>query len=228
MRGRPIGNVVAAPAPIGQPRRGRIRQPLPPGLPVLRKGHVGEDGVGSYGGQRVAVGGLARTGHHAEQAGLRVDRPQAPIAAQMHPGDILSHCVNAVAGVRGRRNQHGQIGLSTGRGKGRGDVVRLARGRFHAHDHHVLGQPALFACFPACQAQCVAFLAQEGISAIAGADALDRHLLWKVHDKAPLRAEIANGMQTLDERAAGLDLRQCRLSHAGHDVHVCRHIGAVG
>jgi hypothetical protein len=40
-------------------------------------------------------------------------------------------------------------------------------------------------------AQRVAFLAEQRVAAVAGADALDKQLLREVHDEAPLGVEVA-------------------------------------
>ena len=62
---------------------------------------------------------------------------------------------------------------------------------FNADDEHVFGQPAFRSGLPACNPQRVAFLAEQGVAAITGSDALDTELLGKVHDEAPLRIQVA-------------------------------------
>src|SRR5947208_15663651 len=79
--------------------------------------------------------------------------------------------------------------------KGTGQIVCLAARALEADDHHVLGEPALLARLPARDAQCVAFLSEQRIAAVAGAEALDRVLLGKVHDEASLGIELADGVE---------------------------------
>ena len=40
--------------------------------------------------------------------------------------------------------------------------------------------------------------------------------------------KFANGVQSLDELAGARDALQRGPTHAGHDVHVQHHVGAVG
>jgi hypothetical protein len=91
----------------------------------------------------------------------------------------------------------------------------------------VLREPPFIARLPARDAQCVTLLAEQRIAAVAGADALDRELFREVHDEAPVRAQVADRVQTLHERAVTLDALQRRRTHARHDAHVDDHIGAV-
>ena len=95
-------------------------------------------------------------------------------------------------------------------------------------DEHVLGEPALGACLPARDSQRVAFLAEQGIAAVARTEALDRQLLGEVHDESPLRVELAGGMQSLHEFPLARDALEGGPSHPGHEPHVEHHVGAVG
>ena len=74
----------------------------------------------------------------------------------------------------------------------------------------------------------MALLAQQGVAAIAGAEALDGERFREVHDEAAVRVEFAGGMQALHVRAVGGNALQCCLAHARHEAHVDDHIGGVG
>ena len=104
----------------------------------------------------------------------------------------------------------------------------LAARALEADDQHVLGEPALLARLPARDAQCVAFLSEQRVAAVAGAEALDRVLLGKVHDEAPLGIELADGVQPAHEDAVVRDALERGAAGASHDQHVEHDIGAVG
>ena len=55
-----------------------------------------------------------------------------------------------------------------------------------------------------------------------------RQFLREMHDEAALRIQIAGGVQALDEGALARDALERRASHAGHELHVEHHVGAVG
>ena len=76
---------------------------------------------------RMAFGfeAIARAGRHAEEAGLRVDRVQAAVGADLHPGDVVADGLDLPA--RDGRLHHREVGLAAGRGEGGGDVVDVAR-----------------------------------------------------------------------------------------------------
>ena len=104
----------------------------------------------------------------------------------------------------------------------------VAGGILDADDQHVLCQPALVVRLVAGNAQGVAFLAEQGVAAVAGAVRLDRQFRREMHDPAPLGVQFADGMQALDEAPLALDPRQRGRAHARHDAHVGHHVGAVG
>ncbi len=131
-------------------------------------------------------------------------------------------------GIEARRHQHREIGLAASGRESAGDVVRAAFGALHAHDQHVLGEPAFVARLPARDAQRVALLAEQRVAAVAGADALDRELFREVHDEAAVGIQIADRVQALHERAVALDPVQRGRAHARHDAHVDHDVGAVG
>jgi hypothetical protein len=87
------------------------------------------------------VGRLARAGRDAEEAGLGVDRPEAPVLAGAQPRDVVAEGLDAPAGDR--RAQHREVGLAARRRERGGEVVLLALGRDDADEQHVLGEPPL-------------------------------------------------------------------------------------
>ena len=92
-------------------------------------------------------------------------------------------------------------------------------GLLQADDQHVLGQPALGAGLVAGDAQRMAFLAQQRVAAVAGAEALDRQLFGEVHDEAAFGIQLADGVQAAHELAAvGGDALERRAAHARHDA----------
>ncbi len=104
----------------------------------------------------------------------------------------------------------------------------LARRTLKADNQHVLGEPALLTGLPARDAQRVAFLAEEGVAAVARAEALDRQFFGEMHDEAAIRIEFTDGVQAADEDLLARDAFECGAPHARHDAHVEDDIGAVG
>lgn len=103
----------------------------------------------------------------------------------------------------------------------------------------MLGQPALVAGHDRGDAQGVAFLAQQGVAAIARAVGPDLAGLGIVDDPLVLIAGPRHvGLALGQGRAEGVDSRhenavlahqvQHRLAHAGHDAHRNGDIAAVG
>ena len=90
----------------------------------------------------------ARARHHAEEAGLRVDRAQAPVGADVQPAMSSPIVQTFQPGIVLRRDQHREVGLAAGGRERRGDVMHFAPRALDADDQHVLGEPA-FACAPA-------------------------------------------------------------------------------
>src|SRR6056297_1788928 len=104
----------------------------------------------------------------------------------------------------------------------------LAVRALDADDEHVLGQPALLAGLPAGDAQRMALLAEQRVAAVTGADAADGEFFREMHDVAVVRVQIAGGMHAFDEVAVPLDACERGVAHAGHELHVGDHVGAVG
>ena len=225
---RAVGAVVGGALPIGHALRRPLGQPLPPGMPLAGQSDVGEDGVPVDGGEHLGIGVGPRAWRHAEDARLGIDRPQPPVVAQVHPGDVLTDRPDLVALMGRRRVEHRQVRLAAGGGEGGGHVMGLPGGRLDAHDQHVLRQPALPPRIVARQAQGVALLAEQGVAAVAGADALDGAFFREVQDVAALGAQIAGGVQPLHELAALLDPLQGVGTHPRHDAHARRHVCTVG
>ena len=146
----------------------------------------------------------------------------------MQPRDVITDRERAPARERIRRNQHGEIGLAARRWEGAGEIVRLAARVLQAHDQHVLGEPALGARLPAGDPQRVALLAEQRVAAVTGAEAFDREFLGKVHDKAALGIELADGVQPAHEIPVVRDTLERGSAGARHDQHVEHDVGAVG
>jgi hypothetical protein len=88
--------------------------------------------------------------------------------------------------------------------------------------------PALVARLVARDAQRVAFFAEQGVAAVAAAEAHDRELLGEVHDEAAVGVEFAGGVQALHEAALAGDALERRPAGARHQDHVDDDVGAVG
>ena len=176
----------------------------------------------------IAVGLRVGARDHPEVARLGIDGPQPPVRAGMEPCDVIAHREHFPAGQGVRRNQHREVGLAAGGGKGCRHVVGCSARIAQADDEHVLGEPAFRACLPARHAQRVALLAEQRVAAVAGAVALDRELLRKVHDEAPVRVELPGRVQPAHKRVLARDALECLASGAGHDQHVDGDVGAVG
>ena len=52
-------------------------------------------------------------------------------------------------------------------------------------------------------------------------------LLGEMHDEAPVRIELAGGVQALHELAVARDALERGAAHAGHELHVEHHVRAV-
>src|SRR5450631_4904118 len=101
----------------------------------------------------------------------------------MQPGDILPDRPYFPTAVARGRDQHREVGLAAGGGKRARQIVSFALRIFNADDQHVLGEPALGARLPARDAQRMAFLAEQGIAAVARPETHYRQLLREMHDE---------------------------------------------
>ena len=104
-----------------------LRHPLPPDVAVVGLRAVGEDRVRADRRHRVRVGLLAGARRDAEEAGLRVDRVQPAVVAELHPGDVVADRLDLPA--RDRGDQHREVGLAARARERRGDVLDVALGR---------------------------------------------------------------------------------------------------
>ena len=84
-----------------------------------------------------------------------------------------------------------------------------------AHDDHVLGQPALLVAEEGADAERDALLAEQGVAAVARADAPDQALLGEVHDVAAVGIERPDRVEALDEVLAVAELLEDRPSRSG-------------
>ena len=223
--------------PVDQVSGRLFGQALPPHVAVIGEGAVGVDAVGIKRADGVGVGGHARAGQDAEEAGLRVDRMELAVSPKLHPADIVADCLDLPAGDR--RLQHGEVGLATCRGEGPGHVLDATVGRGDLDDEHVLGQPAFVAGDDRGDSERVALLAEEGVAAVPGAVGPDLTRLGEVDDVFPVRVAgpghvgctsrewRPDGMDRRNEVAGPYDLGQGGLAHAGHDPHVDHDVGRI-
>jgi hypothetical protein len=106
------------------------------------------------------------------------------IQAMSSPMVVTFQPLNASGGISIAR-----LVLPQADGKRGAMYVFLARGRLHAEDQHVLGEPAFVARHHRCDAQREAFLAEQRVAAIARAERPDLARLREMHD--PLVLVIA-------------------------------------
>ena len=172
------------------------------------------------GGQGVGIGLGVGPGGHAEEALLRVHRPQAAVGAHTEPGDVIPHApaFPAVFLIALGGDEHGQVGLAAGGGEGAGDIPHLALGILDAQDEHVLSQPPLLPAQVGGDAQGEAFLPLEHIAAVAGVDGHDHVVLGELDDVTLLRVQVGPGMEAFDKVL--IQIRDHFRPHPGHDGHV--------
>ena len=98
-----------------------------------------------------------------------------------------------------------------------------------AHQQHVLGHPAFAEAHEAGQTQGQALLAQQGVAAVARAEAPDGVIERKMADAALFGLEIAQGVQAASEIFLVLgQLVPGGRAHARHDAHVDGHVDRIG
>src|ERR1700751_24084 len=185
--------------PIHKPLRWCAVNPLPPGLTGRRYCRVRKDRVVMYGLNHVGIRFFIRAGSDTEETGIRIDRAQSPMGANMHPGDVVAYGPDAVALVFQRGNHHCEVRLAARPRKRSCHVTYFAGGILQAKDQHVLGHPALLARHPARNSQRKTFLAEKRITAIAGANAPDQFFFRKMKNKAPLGVKVTEGVKSRDE-----------------------------
>ncbi len=232
--GRPV-----AALPVDRVGRRRDAHPLPPDIAVVGERAVGHDRVFLDRLHRHRVRLVRGARRDAEEARLGIDRVEAAVGADLHPGDVVADALRLPA--RDRRLHHRQVGLAAGRREGGGDVELLPLRTDQPQDQHVLGHPALAPGHGRGDAQREALLAEQGVAAVAGAERPDQVLVREVGDVLLLHRRAGPGNVLL----AGLERRTDRvqaghelalfaqrlddlLADAGHDVHVADDVGAVG
>ena len=214
---------------------------FPPHVAIVGQCDVGEDDVVIEALHAVGVGVQVGARSHAEVTRLGVDGVQVTVVVRLDPGDVVTDGGDFPAFETGRRHQHGEVGLAAGAREGGRHVVLLALGVGHAQDQHVLGQPALVTAHGGGDAQGQALLAQQRVAAIAGAVGPDFARFGEVHDvfhigvAGPAGLVLlacsqgsAHGVHAGNELAIGTQHVEHGLAHAGHQLLVHYHIGAVG
>ena len=98
--------------PVDQFRRFFRRHPFPPYVAVGSHRTVGEDGILRGGEHRIPVRLHARSGSHAEESILGIDRIEAAIGAELHPSDIVADGFDFPP--RYSRDHHRQVRLAAG------------------------------------------------------------------------------------------------------------------
>lgn len=215
---------------------------LPPHAAVRGERHVGENGVLAQGRHGVRVGFVAGSWSDAKEAGLGVDGVEASIGVRLDPGDVVAHGPDfpPLPRVVLGRNEHGEVGLAAGAGKGCGHVGLSSLGIFDAENEHVLRQPAFVARHGRGDAERKALFPKEGVAAVAASEAPDLARLREVNDVflriagpgdvfLAFLERRAHGMQTGHHASVGLvDQAKHLFPDAGHDAHVHDRVGRVG
>jgi hypothetical protein len=236
--GRPESGVQSLPLPVDQVLRDLIGHAFPPNTAVVRQSHVGEDRVAlGDAAHRVGVGGPPGSGCDAEQAGLGVDHPGLAFVVEGDPGNVVPDHFGLPAFDGGF--DHREVGLAAGRREGRTDVVGLALGVGDLQDQHVLRKPALVVRDGRGDAQGVALLAEQGISAVSRSEGPDRAVLGELHNVLvrvarpgdvvlPLVQRRAHGMEGFHEEGVlFLHRAQNVLPDGRHDAHRAHDVGGV-
>jgi len=217
-----VGRGPGIAAPVDEAVGRSVGHALPPdaavGLAVGADGErdVGEDAVAGQRLHGVGIGLVGCAGSDAEESRLGVDGAQLAAGVGLDPCDVVAHGPDLPAVEAGGGNEHGEVGLAAGGGKGRGDICLLGAavgvGRcFDANDEHVFGHPALVACDVGCDAQGETLLAQQGVASVAGAVGPDLARLRIVDDVLEVVTRPGDVLLAgLERRADGV--------HAGNDA----------
>ena len=161
---------------------GLVLHALPPDVAVVGQRDVGE--------QRVAAARwcASRSGWSSSWCPARRRRsrtPGSPRRAGRRRRSASTRCRRRGSRPSSRGSvglEHREVGLAAGGRERRGDVVHLLLRADQLEDQHVLGEPALVARHRRGDPQRVALLAQQGVAAVAGAEAPDQALLGEVRD----------------------------------------------
>ncbi len=219
-----------------------LGHPLPPDVPIVGQGAVGEDAVLLHGLHGVGIGVIVGARRHAEVPVLGVDGIELAIVLGLDPGDVVADGgdLPAIEGLG--RDQHGEVGLAAGAGEGRRHIGLLFFGGLDAQNQHVLGEPAVVPGHDGGDAQGQALLTQQGVAAVAAAVGPDLAGLRKMGDvlvidvrgAGPDDIFLVRFQRGADRMHAGYEFAvvtqdiQNLLAHAGHDPLVDHHIGRVG
>ena len=141
------------------------------------------------------------------------------VIGDFHPGDVVTHGPYAVALIFECGHHHGEVGLAASAGKRRAHVSHFSAGRFEPKNEHVLGHPALFARHHAGDAQRKTLFAEQGVAAVAGADAPNQFFFGEMQDVAAHGIEIAERVQARNKFAGCPKAVHGDLAHARHDAH---------
>ncbi len=170
---------------------------------------------------------MARARQHSEKSRFRVHRPEPAVLARSNPRDVVAHRPGFPARHGGGRNEHRHVRLSARGWKRAGNVAHGTVTLLATDQEHVLCKPTFVVCAPAGQPQRHAFLAEQRVAAVPRTHRPHRVLFGKVHDEAPVRAQIAKRVKAAREVGRIADVPQRHLAHARHDAHVQHHVTAV-
>ena len=170
--------------PIDQVRGLFFGHAFPPDIAIVGERDIGEDAVGldRLHGARVRV--VRSAGRDAEVAGLGIDRMQFAVLVWPEPCDVVADDGRFPAFflIWLWRDEHREVRLAAGRGKGSGEIGFMAIGLLHADDEHVFGHPLVFARDVGGDAQCEAFFSEQGVAAVARAVGHDLASLGEMDD----------------------------------------------
>mmetsp|Transcript_13652 Transcript_13652/g.36659 ORF Transcript_13652/g.36659 Transcript_13652/m.36659 type:complete len:261 (-) Transcript_13652:3531-4313(-) len=130
--------------PVLQHRRRFERHSFPPNVAIRGECDVGEEAVAFQSLHGGVIRYIACAWCNSEKAGLRIDRPQTPIVADMYPSNVIAYNTYFVARKFWCRHHHAQIRLSACTREGRSDKVLLAARACEAKNQHVLSHPTFF------------------------------------------------------------------------------------
>ena len=219
---------------------------LPPYIAVIGQGNVGKNHVFAQRRHAVVVGLFVGARRHAKIACLGVDGAKLAIGIRLDPGNVIPNGGDfpALLSQALRGNQHGKVGLATGRRERSSHVVFLAPWGFDAQNQHVLGKPArcaracVLASHGGCDAEGETLFAQKSIAAVSGSIGPDFTGLGEMNDVLGFVAGPdnvlltwlqgrAHCMNTRDELTISAQHVKYSFAHARHHAHVDDHVGRV-
>src|SRR5208282_4684708 len=116
-----------------------------------------------------------------------------------------------------RRREHRQVGLAASAWKRGSDVGGVTLGVLEAQYKHVLRKPAFLATLPTRDSQRHAFLAQQGVAAVAGADRPDGVVLRKMADEPAVGIDVERAVNAAAEVVAVAEHLERARAHPRHD-----------